>query len=217
MNKKTAIIFTGLPRIYEKSMLFWEKVISKYNPDIFVHTWEQPNGYEHLNNFSKRFKITSIKVDTLSNFDNEKYAHRSWPNINVYNIFSSWESVKRGYQLMESVYQALPDIIIRARLDLYSPYFDLLDLPTLIIPMSPNKWPGCFHFKEQFLVSQQDVLCYGPPEYVRRYCHLIDNIPYLMESDSSLPMVSEYVMAAHLWSQQVPYFSHLFPYELVRE
>lgn len=214
---KVAIILTGLPRIYEKSIAFWENVVAEYNADIFIHTWDHDINFSSFNEAIKRLDPKSVKIDKLENYDYKKYEYRSRNGINVYNIYSSWESAKRGYQLMESHYQIMPDTIVRARLDLYSPHLDLLDIPALVLPISPNKWPECFHYNRQFLMTHEDLICYGPAKYIKKYCHLIDHMSALMESDTDLLMISERILAAHLWSQCIPYFSQLLDYEIVRE
>ena len=148
------------------------------------------------------------------------YQHRVINGVNPYNLLSYWWSTKKAFGIALDYYRAHnrePEIMVKSRFDFCSTAFRMINVPTLVIPMEPYKVPANFHFREQFLNTQQDVICYGPMLAIASYCSLIDNIPWLMSQPENLPFLSEHLLSAHLWSMEVPCYSHPMIMELIRE
>ena len=217
-----ALMFAGLPRLKRKSISFWQEFVSEHRPMVFVHSWETGDSDNRaaLDEIRKLFDPKVFLIDKTGVFDTRPYEDRKMPGINVFNTLSMWTSISRCFKGMADFYEPFgskPDVVVRSRFDLHvDEKLDLLDVPSMVVPMEPFKQPSCFHYRKQFIVSQQDVLNYGPFDQMAGYCDLISQIPRIMQEEPSLLFVSEYLSAVNLWERQIGYYTPTLPFHLVR-
>jgi hypothetical protein len=219
MTKKIALLFSGMPRLYDDPADKWREIIDNLSADVFIHNWRVDNT-DQQNAILDFFKPTAYQIDEPDQFNVEWVRACSPRNLNIHNIFSSLTSKKRVFDLMENYYkqnnQPYPDLIIVSRPDLLLFKFDPIDMPTLVIPMEPFKVPDSFHFLQQWLPSQQDMICYGPFDSVKVYCGLIDAIGTIYEK-CPIWFVSEWLLVAHLWMNRVVIYNHVLYMKLIRD
>lgn len=217
-----ALMFAGLPRLKRRALAFWQEFVAEHKPMVFVHSWEtgDSNNRTALDEVRTLFDPRVFLIDKPGLFDTRPYEDRKLPGINVFNTLSMWTSISRCFKGMADYYEPFgtrPDVVVRSRFDLHvDDKLELLDVPSLVIPMEPHKQPSCFHYHRQFLVSQQDVLNYGPYDQMEAYCDLIGQIPRMIRDEPSIPFVSEYLSVANLWERQIGYYTPTLPFHLER-
>lgn len=214
---RIALLFSGLPRLRPPSTEFWQRFADKYSPTIYVHTWAAENNDQQLEKITDLFQPKVMIVDPPIQAQIDLYQGRAPGFVNIYNTLSMWTSIKRAFDALEVDVDHRPDLVVRSRWDFYADQVPaLITTPSLVIPMEPYKHPATFHYQQQFLVSQQDVFTYGSYDAVERYCGVIDNLEEVLRGDSTLPFISEYFSVAHLWTQQVGYYTPTMAFTLVR-
>lgn len=215
-RKRVAIIFTGLVRRHQLSDFLWSKFIDEHQADVFVHTWK--SEHDKMPGMLSSYNPIAYQIDSPIELDQSPYVSREYPGVSIYNIFSMWHGIRRGFNMMESYYRSqycAPDLVIRTRFDLVLENIKLdFDQP-LVIAMEPNKYPECVHYKEQFLVPQADVIAYGSVSSMRKYCNTIDLIPKIYE-DSDFRFTSENILISSLTDQRVPFVNDLNKMRLIK-
>ncbi len=218
----TAIMFSGLPRLKPKSIEFWKAFIEKHNPHVFVHTWagNEIGEISKVRDIVNIFKPQKIAVDHPMTFDTTSYDDHQAYDINISNVLSMWTSVNKCFNALEQFYfdwSNKPTTLVRTRFDVWVPDgFELELAPSLVMPMEPNKTPDYYHYKEQYIVSQQEILCYGRYEQLKSYCGCINHIPHIMSHDKKFPFISEYIAAAHMHDHKLAYWNQTVKFELER-
>lgn len=210
-------MFSGLPRVRHNAFKFWLDFVYRYNPQIFVHTWD--DDLDSIKMILGNFKPVRLRIDKPESFDITPYESHQRDDINISNILSMWTSVYRCFDLLDKHYHDLPKpaTIIRARFDVWVPDgFELIPSTSLAIPMEPLKEPGCEHYKEQYMVSQQEIISYGNYEQMKVYCNCIHHIPAIMNSQENFPFISEYICAANLMDHRVGFWNYPLKFELDR-
>lgn len=195
---RVAVILTGHMRCWEQVYpKFKERVIDKYNPDIFIHTWEDEAYWDP----HSRAGIAegTPKVDAQRIFDTYKptilqqerwsdmkaiFENRAMPFVNYYhvpkNIISMLYKMHAGVSLMEQ-HVALTgkyyDLVIRMRPDLV---FNQ-DLPDFD--------PAYFYtlgFKNHMGKGTSDMIQVGSMFSVSLFSKLILHLPILYEQTKLL-------------------------------
>ena len=100
---RVALIIGGLPRLYHKSLEFWEKFIDNYNPDVFVHTWDNKQYYD-IQLIEHKFRPKLLVAEPPRTIDVESYQDRTVAGVNAYNILSSWASKMTAFEMAKSYY-----------------------------------------------------------------------------------------------------------------
>ena len=215
-NKRVAIIFTGLVRRHQLTDYLWTKFIEEYQADVFVHTWN--TEHDKIPSMLQAYNPVAYQIDEPVEIDQAQYISREYPGVSIYNIFSQWHSMKRGFNMMEAYYRSqscLPDAVVRTRFDLVLDDIKIEFDQPLVIPMEPKKYPDCTHYKEQFLVPQADVFSYGSMDSMRKYCNTLDLIPKIFK-DSDFAFTSENILISSLTEQRVPFINNLTKMRLIK-
>ena len=118
----TELIFliSGMPRVSPKSCAFWQHLINRYNPSVYVHTWHDNNDNE-IQTMLDVLKPVKAQIDKPANIDISQYDVNNYFGINIYNCLSSWTSINRVYALMEQHTASLnqiPNTVLRSRFDI---------------------------------------------------------------------------------------------------
>jgi hypothetical protein len=213
---RVAMIFNGLIRLNDITNQHWLGLIERYKADVFVHTWRESDKIQEVLDL---YQPTGYQIDDPIQPDVSRYMDRIYPGVNPHNMLSMWTSVKRGWEMVESHYAKVgyePDLIIRTRFDLLTSEMILEPDQPLVLPMQPDKLPACFHLSRQFLVQQQDVICYGHMDSIGKYCKTLDNIDYIWDQTTDTQMTSELLLSANLWLQRASYINQVMDLTLVR-
>jgi hypothetical protein len=211
-----AIIFTGLVRRHQLTDYLWSRFIDEHQADVFVHTWN--SEHEKIPSMLQSYDPVAYQIDEPIELDQSPYMSREYPGVSIYNIFSQWYSIKRGFNMMESYYRSqacLPDLVVRTRFDLVVNDIKIDFNQPLVIPMEPKKYPECTHYRDQFLVPQADVLSYGSIDSMRKYCNTLDLIPKIFDN-SSFAFTSENILISSLTEQRVPFINDLTKMRLIK-
>lgn len=215
-----ALMFSGLPRVKSQAIKFWQSFILEHSPKVFIHTWSDTEDYlTHFDTISRYFNPQRLRIDQPITFDTTPYESHQYADISISNILSMWTSISRCFHDMEAYYhnREKPKTVIRTRLDVCVPDgLEIVPCDSLVIPMEPLKEPGCHQYKQQFIVSQQEIICYGSYDQIKVYSDCINHIPHIMASDETFPFVSEYIIAAHLWDRRQAFWNQTMKFELVR-
>lgn len=155
---KIAICFSGQPRVYYPRAYnsIKEKLLDKYDCDIFMHCWYSPEEKEYSCapwSGSEKFSVDHSATERLLElYKPKKYSfepslsrddivtrrysrvlHESVP----YNLISMYKSLKKSHDLMEGYLQEHPEVeytfVIRSRFD-----GDILRMPPLRL-LNPQK------------------------------------------------------------------------------
>lgn len=194
MDKKIALIISGLPRYIEKSFsnIEWA-LIKPNNPDIFIHTWNDLDG-------SLNYPIAELYKPKVLKSENQKTWINSYMNLErimasharsyhrnkfVEMLYSSWYStqqanlIKEQYRLENNL---VYDQVIRARFDLYfSTPIDCKHFDPNILYVS-NKWlPDHDMIDDRFAFASNSIM--------NTYCsgfNLLDNIQELRNTKDGI-------------------------------
>lgn len=144
---KVALLLTGLARkVREGHTQYWKSVIEKYNPDIYLHCWEDEE-YEHVsevypnhkkliveNPFSFKQYTVGISADDNESRPTEPYGVKG--NFRALPMFYSWQKMAR--EITEPY-----DVIIRSRYDLgWKSELDLHGLDFTKLNVCDKHWSG---------------------------------------------------------------------------
>jgi hypothetical protein len=150
---KIAIIITGIARYvqlgYEQ---FYKPLIEKYNPDIFIYTW---NDYE-VNEIKKYYSPKKIEIVEPINFSEYSF-HYNVPNyIEKYGSGSllpmvyCWEN---AIKMVDVRY----DCIIRSRFDVkIDSEINIENMDLSKINISDSHWKGSSVMDDNLLISNQE-------------------------------------------------------------
>ena len=216
--KKIAIILSGMPRIFDSSTIFWQKLIKELDADLFIHTWD--SNTDMLNKMKAAYQPTAIIIDQQVDIDITPYESRVWPGVNIFNTLSSWYSLTRAVKLTNLYYDNThyrPDLVIRSRFDIDATGIEIFKTSGLVIPMEPPKEPSCFYYQEQFLVPQQDLIAYGSLELINEYANTLELMPLILKNDNTIPFVSEHMLAISLYLQRVPIVTTKLKFNVIRQ
>lgn len=129
---KICLLLSGLPRQVERGYLnMVETILAPNNPDVFIHTWSDPETNGSLNNSilnwfkPKKFIMEKQKtfINSFMNLDRMMVSHgRSYQREKfVEMLYSSWYSVQQANLLKEQYRlenNITYDYVIRARFDI---------------------------------------------------------------------------------------------------
>jgi hypothetical protein len=208
-------LISGMPRISDRACAFWRDLIDRYSADVYVHTWYDNNDSD-IQAMVDTLDPIGVQIDNPVEIDTAPYEANNYHGINIYNCFSGWTSVNRVFSLMQSHTDATDRTVLRARFDIEIDNFYMMPCYGLVLPMNVYKEPHCVIHNGQFLVSQQDVIAYGPAELIQRYSNTI-NIAEQICNHANWPFTSEMMLAASLHLQQVPIYNQTVNYRLIRQ
>lgn len=221
---KIALCLSGQIRNWKKcSKSIKEKIIDRYNADVFIHTWtckgkSVPHDF-YLKNWEEDdeninfevfnfYKPKKIKID----FQNLKYFKKYIPqNHRFYNTLMMWYSIREANKLskeyeLENKFEY--DVIIRCRFDLYFEEFGIENYSKEILYLPPNenidsKWTS--EMKQMFDINgirymPNDQLAYGKRNIIDVYSIFYDE---LIRNINKYPLHPEGALSEYLWNNNI--------------
>ena len=144
---KVALLLSGLARkVNEGFTSYWSPFIQKYNPDVYLHFWEDGEYEQVLQTYTpkkyiceKPFDFGVYQNNVISENDQFARPNKSY-NVagNFYSLpmFWGWQQV---FRLVEGEY----DYVIRSRYDIGWDYpIDLSLIDPNYINVSNHHWPN---------------------------------------------------------------------------
>ena len=156
---KVAIVISGLARKVEEGYdQFWKQIIEKYNPDVYLHFWEDeeyekvlqvynPKKYICEKPFSFKMYIDGIEADEFLSRPTLPYEVKG--NFRGHPMFWGWQ---KASTLLEEDY----DYVIRGRYDLTG-YCQLESVDPNKINVSAWHWPGSLICDDNLYVSNSQL------------------------------------------------------------
>ena len=203
-SKKIAICFGGLPRLTSETEKTWLDFITKYNADVFVHTWivSQYTRNHIVKNLINVIKPKQLMLEPVKNFDISSFTERIWPyRSNPQNVLSMWYSINQSIQLCLN-YDETYDIICRARFDWLCSNLELINALGLIVPDDPGLSGHHFKYKGQSYIGHNDQFGYSSPEIMSIYSDTFNKINQLY--NEGVDFCSELFLTANMISEQIP-------------
>lgn len=188
---RTAISFSGMPRVVPSAVNCWKCFISKHEADVYVHTWN--TDHEAVAVLQESFAPVSMLVESPRSFgllgDYDERAQAS----NPYNVFSMWTSIRESMLLIQRRKERY-DRVVRARFDLLFDDFDFLDVHGVVIPGKPAE---IYCWKDHRYPGWHDLMAYGDQDSMDLYSQTLDQIPVIYGEGS--PFFSEFFLSTHLY------------------
>ena len=206
---KVAVCFAGLPRLHATTVPLWERFISCYNADVFVHTWLEPTAIRDqvVEKICKHFAPKQLMLEPAKLFNIARYNERIWPHrSHPGNVISMWHSIKSSIGLCtawQSATNSNYDIICRARFDWWCPNLILEQNENLTVPDDPGLSGHNFTYKGTPYVGHNDQFGYGNTKIMQEYAATVDRIPWLY-SDDGVDFCSELFLTANMISKKIP-------------
>lgn len=213
---KIALALSGMPRLYAESIESWNRILEKYNMDVYIHTWSQGEKFdlEIVNFIAQKFHPVSICFDLPADIDITPYPDRHWPYIDVYKSLSMWTSVNRVHSMITSSNKEY-DIIVRARFDWYVDDLVLGLREAITIPHDPGKFNLQFTYKNTLVHGVNDLFSYGPVKYMEQYVKTLELIPELYKLEN-VDYCPENFLTASLIKQNTPVYFQPMNQRIIR-
>lgn len=150
---KVGIIITGIARHIEIGYNeFYKPLIEKYNPDIFIYTWDD---YE-VEEVQKHYSPKKIQIVEPINFSDYSFKHNNIQYIQKYGggsllpMIYCWEN---GWKMVDDEY----DCIIRSRFDMrIHSEIQVENLDLSKINISNSHWRGSSIMDDNLMISNQE-------------------------------------------------------------
>lgn len=200
---KIALCLSGLPRIYPVSAASWGRIIGRYQPDIFVHSWcDDPWSFDYIKDqLNWVFKPTQLCIDPTPSVDSHLYPDRHWPMISVDRSLIMWQGIARAHDMC--LHHGDYDCIIRGRMDWHVHNLDLELFDGATIPFDRDKLPLRFTYQSLELHGFNDHFAYGTRRAMDAYVRTGELIHDLYSTEG-IDYCPENFLAASLIRQQVP-------------
>jgi hypothetical protein len=207
---RVAIAFGGLPRVRLGAVAFrWRDIIEKYDADVFVHTWVQPDdpiGLVGVEQIKYLYDPLVLKGEPARSFPMHEYQDRVWNTVKPFNVLSMFASIKEGIHLASDYAAARGfqyDYIIRSRFDVLATLLELEPAAGVVVPDDPDKSVLKFKYRGEELCGVNDLLAYGNHDAMMAYASTIDEIPSLYH-DEEVGMCAEVLLTASLFKKAMP-------------
>jgi hypothetical protein len=212
---KIALALSGLTRIHAISAASWGRIIGKYQPDVYIHSWCLPADMSVIyDQLGWVFKPKQILLEEPISIDTAPYPDRHWPYINVDRSLSMWHSICRAYSMVIE-HDVNYDIIIRGRMDWHVHSLDLIDHDGIVLPYDRDKIPLKFNYNGNNMHGLNDHFAYGSPKWMKCYTNTLALIPQLY-SQEGVDYCPENFLAASLAKQHVPVMLQNLEHCLIR-
>lgn len=186
----------------------WERLISRYEADVYMHIWEQNDGSTPA--VIDRFRPTSVLVEKPRVFaDVGRYTERL-QHSNPYNVFSMWTSIRESMMLIARRGESY-DRVIRARFDVMFDDLELMDCHGVVIPGKPAE---IYSYQDQRYPGWHDMMAYGDQESMMAYSETLHAIPEIYSEGS--PFFSEFFLSTHLFRNKINTTHHGIFADIVR-
>jgi len=213
---RIALALSGLARLHPISAASWGRIIGRYSPDVYVHSWEDApgtaQGVTELINWV--FKPTAVSVDPQMEIDITPYPDRHWPCIDVYRSLSMWHGIRLAHELVRQSGKEY-NLIIRGRMDWHVHRLDIAEFNGLVLPFDHDKIPLRFSYRGADMHGYNDHFAYGPPSFMDLYVKTLDEIQILYATEG-VDYCPENFLAASLCKQGVPVMLQHMEHKLIR-
>ena len=195
-NPKIALCLSGQLRnkdIFLKSLK--EKVIDKFNPDIFLYIDEKNATPEFISSLKpKSYHITNKKPQSKNNLK---------PNtISMFEKIYKCNKLKSDY---EKQFNFKYDIVIRMRPDImiYSDFdFSNFDKKYLYYPVNiVNKFNECLNLENTLNYGITDQISYGSSDIMNKHSEIYTHLNNKQEFDCKLP---EVILKKYIYQNKIP-------------
>lgn len=213
---KIALALSGLARLHPISAASWGRIIGRYQPDVYVHSWEDTPGtsLELTERINWVFKPTAVRVDPLMEIDVSAYPDRHWPCVDVYRSLSMWHGIRRAHEMVLASGKSY-DLMIRGRMDWHVHSLEISEYNGLVIPFDHDKIPLRFSYRGVEMHGFNDHFAYGPASMMDSYVRTLDEIPILY-SEEGVDYCPENFLSASLVKQGVPVMLQRMEHCLIR-
>jgi hypothetical protein len=171
---KVAFTFSGLIKDIDKTYSNFKPIIDKYQPDIFLSTWdiENPENGDTLQNFQNKYSPLLCEVESWKAWEKSYWSlisptytippylnKKEYNKANRSSMFGLWYKIQKSNHLTKLVDKEY-DIVVKLRTDIeLSPNFELILNNYLNFPhgiMDIVGWDNCY--------GPHDFVFYGPPK-----------------------------------------------------
>lgn len=205
---KVAVSFSGLPRMFPAALSCWERLISRYQADVYMHLWNQDSSSVSI--LLDRFNPVSYLVEQFREFDGIDHYRERAVSSDPYRVFSMWTSIRESMWLIERRGKRY-DRVVRARLDVAFDDMDFLDCHGVVIPGKPAE---IYEFNGNRYPGWHDMMAYGDQDSMVTYSNTLLEIPAIYSEGS--PFFSEFFLSTHLFRKKTNTTHHGVFADIVR-
>ena len=185
----------------EQTYPYWKgSILDPYNPDVFIHSWQQDRHFP-IELLQSLYHPIILRTDIPIEFDTSMYIDRIWPHRTTPNgVLSQWYSCKKSISFKtayENSTNEKYDIVIRARFDWFLKSINFQMNKFINVAYTPGLSGHKFYYNRQEHLGISDQFAYGPSNIMHAYSTIFDSIPYLY-SNKQVDFCSELLLKAHL-------------------
>lgn len=211
---KLAVCLSGQPRLFKKGFKSLnEHILSKYNCDVFVFTWDNKIGnvnknqsfrYADEGSFGEYLTLYSPKSSKIENFSQEKEDYFI-KKEQEYGVFREDNFVRRYLAMLYGIFEVNNlanqysrtfgidyDYVLRCRPDVEYGNFELRKSSLVIDGFGNGMGAG----------QPGDIFAYGTPERMTEYAELHLLVDKYFYEDKIIPN-TEIILAHHLKSSRI--------------
>ena len=161
---RIALCLSGQPRSYKAGFEYYKKnLLSKYQVDVFIHTWDSPDTEDYLTTYVDYLCRTKVDEPLGRKYDS-KYTHtpnaEKWPpSFTVSALYSTFQC--NLMRIEQEVDTKQYDWVVKTRSDFALPVvipFEQLEKGKLYMPMCRKKAFGDWLGNDQFAIGDSDVM-----------------------------------------------------------
>lgn len=220
---KVALCFSGMPRFVSQTHAYWtQSIISRYKPDVFVHTWAQDKLSQSVlyQQIQSLYQPTVLWTQAPQKFDTRLYADRIWPHRTTpSNQLSQYTSIKHSLSLCRQweIQNGFKyDIVVRARFDWFLNHVDFELNNCVNVAHTPTLSGHKFTWNDQTQLGISDQFAYGNSDVMNTYSQLVTNLPNLY-SNYGIDFCGELFLKAHLLYHNIDVVEHKWQNGIVRD
>ena len=236
---RTALCLSGQIRCSDRTIQsLKEKIIDKYNCDVFIHTWRDKGHvvpHHYIENYQHKYR--EIDYSFIEEY-NPKKIKIEYPNYNMfkvktlnsrfYNTLMMWYGIyqanelRKEYEIQNNV---MYNCVIRCRFDLFFENFTIPVLKNNTIYLPPNEninQPFSSQMRKMLerlgeSYMPNDQFAYGNSSSMDYYC----SIHKILSNDLNYyPHHPEELLSHHLWSKNkskiLPKINNLIQMKILR-
>lgn len=205
---RVAVSFSGLPRAFPVALVCWERLITRYQADVYMHLWNHETG--NISSILEMFKPVSCSIESLREFSDIDHYRERAVSSDPYSVFSMWTSINESMALIEKSGR-IYDRVVRARLDVAFDNIEFLDSHGVVIPGKPAE---IYVFNGHRYPGWHDMMAYGDQQSMISYANTLQEIPKIYSEGS--PFFSEFFLSTHLFRRKINTTHHGVFADIVR-
>jgi hypothetical protein len=215
---RVALCFSGLPRFVRETHRYWKRcLLDVYQPDVFIHTWQ--NLDFDPNNFWSLYQPKILSWEQPKKYDVSLYTDRIWAYRTVpQNQLAQYTGIQKAIGLAldyQTNFGFEYDVIIRARFDWFLQTVELELNNAVNVAHTPGLSGHRFQFLDQEYLGISDQFAYGSSTTMKTYAQLVDWLPTLYQ-DYKVDFCGELFLKSHLLLHNIPVKEHNWHNGIVR-